>query len=215
MEQTLDAYTADYDIGFDGRHVLLCMDEASKQLLASCEPQIPLCPGQPVREDYHYERNGTAAIFCFFEPLAGWRRVSVRESRMRHDWAEEVARLLEEDYPEAKTVTLVCDNLNTHDIASLYHTFEAERAHRLARRLRLVHTPRSGSWLNVTEVELSVLSRQCLDRRIGSIGELRSEVSAWERDRNADASTVRWRLTSEQARVRLAHLYPRPLNPTL
>jgi hypothetical protein len=147
-------------------------------------------------------------LFVFFDPLRGWRRVSCRDSRTRRDWAEEVRRLLDEDYPQARKVKLVCDNLNTHHIASLYEAFPAAEAHRLARRLEIHYTPRNGSWLNVAEIELSVLARQCLDRRIGNAAELRAEVEAWAQDRNADGSRVEWRFTTEDARTKLRHLYP-------
>jgi hypothetical protein len=204
MEDVLDVYAAPHS----EEEPLICMDEASKQLLRDEQPAQPLAPGRPAREDYHYERRGTQAIFMFFNPLRGWRRVSCRDNRTRIDWAEEIRRLLEEDYPQAKKITLVCDNLNTHDIASLYAAFPAEMAHRLSQRLDIHYTPRSGSWLNVAEIELGVLSRQCLDRRIGSAAELARETAAWEQARNADGSTVQWRFTTADARIRLRHLYP-------
>lgn len=184
------------------------MDEASKQLLSDPQPAEPLAPGQPRREDHHYRRHGTEAIFLFFNPHAGWRRVSCRAQRTRRDWAEEIRRLLEEDYPEARRVTVVCDNLNTHSKASLYEAFPAELAHRLTQRLDLVYTPRNGSWLNTAEIELSVASRQCLDRRIASPGELAAELAAWERQRNAEHSRVIWRFTVGDARSKLHRLYP-------
>jgi hypothetical protein len=159
MEDILDVYTAPHTAD----EPLLCMDEAGKQLLrGACRAAVP---GQPAQQDYHYERQGVQALFVFFDPLRGWRRVSCRDHRTKWDWAEEVRRLLEEDYPQSRKVTLVCDNLNTHHIASLYEAFPVEQAHRLARRLEIHHTPRSGSWLNVAEIESSVLARQCLDRR--------------------------------------------------
>ena len=204
MEDVLDLYAAVHT----PEEPLICMDEASKQLLSGLNEPIPMAPGRPAKEDYHYERHGVAAIFLFFDPIRGWRRTSCRESRTRVDWAEEVRRLLDEDYPHARKVKLVCDNLNTHSIASLYEAFPAEEAHRLARRLEIHHTPRNGSWLNVAEIELSVLSRQCLDRRIGSASELQSECTAWEAPRNADGSRVVWRFTTEDARIKLRHLYP-------
>lgn len=204
MEQVLDVYADTHSEA----EPLICMDEASKQLLRDTGPALPLEPGQPRREDYHYERRGTQAIFMFFNPVRGWRRVSCRDSRTRVDWAEEIRVLLEEDYPQAKKIKLVCDNLNTHDIASLYAAFPAEQTHALARRLEIIHTPRNGSWLNVAEIELSALTRQCLDRRIGSAQELSQELSAWQADRNARPSTVQWRLTTPDARIRLQHLYP-------
>jgi hypothetical protein len=187
---------------------MIAMDEASKQLLRDERPVEPLAPGRPTREDYHYERRGVQSIFMFFDPLRGWRRVSCRDNRTRMDWAEEIRRLLEEDYPHAKKIKLVCDNLNTHDIASLYAAFSATEAHRLRQRLEIHYTPRSGSWLNVAEIELGVLSRQCLARRIGSAEELAAELSAWQDTRNACGGAVKWRFTTADARIRLRHLYP-------
>lgn len=204
MEDILDLYAAEHSAA----EPLICMDEASKQLLRDVAPPIPPAPGRPAREDYHYERRGTQALFCFFDPLRGWRRVDVRDSRTAVDWAEQVRIVLEEDYPQATTVKLVCDNLNTHTTAALYEAFPAEHARALARRLEIHHTPVHGSWLNVAEIELSVLARQCLDRRIGSADELRAEVAAWVAERNADKSQVVWRFTTADARIRLRHLYP-------
>lgn len=204
MEAILDIYAQEHS----AEEPLICMDEASKQLLRDDQPCEGPAPGRPAREDYHYERRGVQAIFLFFDPLRGWRRVSCRDSRTRLDWAEEVRRLLEEDYPQAKKIKLVCDNLNTHDVASLYEAFPAEIAHRLRKRLEIHYTPRSGSWLNVAEIELSALARQCLGRRIGSAAELQREVAAWQEQRNAEGSTVQWRLTTADARIRLRHLYP-------
>ncbi len=204
MEDVLDVYAA----GHTEEEPLICMDEASKQLLRDEAGPLPMAPGRPLREDYHYERRGTQAIFLFFDPLSGWRRTSCRDSRTRLDWAEEIRRLLDEDYPHARKVTLVCDNLNTHSVASLYHAFPAAEAHRLARRLEIHYTPRSGSWLNVAEIELGVLSRQCLDRRIGSAAELTGELAAWDERRNAAGGRVKWRFTTEDARIRLRRLYP-------
>jgi hypothetical protein len=204
MEEVLDLYAAEHPED----EPLICMDEASKQLVRDERPPLPPAPGRPARRDYHCERRGVEALFVFFDPLRGRRRVRCRDSRTRVDWAEEVRRLLEEDYPHARKVKLVCDNLNTHHVASLYEAFPAAEAHRLARRLEIHHTPRNGSWLNVAEIELSALSRQCLDRRIGSAAELRAEVAAWERERNAGGSRVQWRFTTQDARTKLRHLYP-------
>jgi hypothetical protein len=209
MEEVLDVYADQHS----EEEPLICMDEASQELHGHEQPPLPLEPGQPVREDYHYERRGTQAIFLFVDPLRGWRRVDCSDSRTRVDWAEQVRRLLEEDYPHAQRVKLVCDNLNTHDKASLYEAFPAEQAQRLAQRLTIIHTPRNGSWLNRVpacgcEIELSVLSRQCLDARIGSAEKLKSEIKAWETDRNADHCVVRWRFTTTDARTRLRRLYP-------
>lgn len=204
MEDVLDLYAAEHA----EEEPLICMDEASKQLLRDVHPPAAAAPGRPARQDYHYERCGVQALFMFFDPLRGRRRVSCRDSRTRLDWAEEVRRLLEEDYPLAKKVKLVCDNLNTHHIASLYEAFPAEVAHGLARRLEIHYTPRNGSWLNVAEIELSALARQCLDRRLATAEELRAEVASWERARNAVGSRVEWRFTTADARTRLRHLYP-------
>jgi hypothetical protein len=204
MEDILDLYTQEHPAD----EPLVCMDEASKQLLRDVTPPIPLAKGRPKREDYHYQRRGTQAIFCFFDPNRGWRRMAVHDSRTAVDWAEQVRILLEQDYPQARKVKLVCDNLNTHTTAALYETFPAQKARVLAKRLEIHYTPVHGSWLNVAEIELSVLAKQCLDRRIGSAHELRSEVDAWVKQRNADASKVVWRFTTDKARVRLRHLYP-------
>ncbi len=204
MEDVLDIYAQTHSED----EPLICMDEASKQMLRDVEESIPLSPGQPKREDYHYERRGTQALFMFFDPLRGWRRIEACDSRTRVDWAEQIRKLLDEDYPQARKVKLVCDNLNTHSIASLYEAFPAEEAHRLARRLEIHHTPRNGSWLNVAEIELSVLSRQCLNRRIGSPEELKQELAAWQEERNTNRAVVSWRLTTSDARIRLRNLYP-------
>ncbi len=202
MEEVLDLYVAPAS----AEEPLLCMDEAAKQLLSG--DALPLTPGQVVKEDYHYERHGVQALFLFFDPLRGWRRVSACESRTQIDWALQVRQLLEVDYPEARKIKLVCDNLNTHSKASLYKAFPPEVAGRLARRLEICHTPRNGSWLNMAEIELSVLARQCLNRRIGSAAELQRELDAWQRARNAVGSRIIWRFTTEQARIKLRHLYP-------
>ena len=204
MEKILDVYCESYD----EEHPLICMDEAAKQITGDVEPALPMSPGQPRREDHHYERKGVRAIFIFFDPLRGWRRVRSREGRTRWDWAEEVRWLLEKDYPQAKRVTLVCDNLNTHDIASLYTAFDAETAHCLAKRLRLEHTPRNGSWLNMAEMELSVLTRQCIGRRFQSAERMEEAMSAWQSERNEASLGARWRFTTNEARIKLHRLYP-------
>jgi len=204
MEDTLDLYTQEHPAD----EPLVCMDEASKQLLREVTEPLPMAPGRPAREDYQYDRRGTQAVFCFFDPNRGWRRMAVQDSRTAVDWAEQVRVLLEEDYPHAKRVKLVCDNRNTHTTAALYEAFPAEQARALAKRLDMHYTPVHGSWLNVAEIELSVLARQCLDRRIGSADELRTEVARWVADRNADPSPVVWKFTTDKARVRLRHLYP-------
>jgi len=184
------------------------MDEASKQVVSDVEPALPLAPGCPRREDHHYERRDVRAVFLFFDPLRGWRRVSTRDSRTRRDWAFEVQQLLNVDYPAAERVTLVCDNLNTHDIASLYSALPAETAHGLVRRLRIVHTPRHGSWLNMAEIELSVLGRQCLNRRFASGDDMDRHICAWQTARNTQGLGADWRFTTPEARIKLKHLYP-------
>lgn len=204
MEQVLDLYAQP----LNDDEPLVCMDEASKELHTHVSAPLPMSPGKPSREDDKYERHGTRAIFMFFAPLLGWRRAVSREHRTRIDWAQEIKRLLDEDFPRARKVHLVCDNLNTHAIASLYEAFPAEEAHRLARRLNITNTPRNGSWLNVAEIELSFLSRQCLDRRIGDGATLDHELLAWNTNRNHDGCKVLWQFTTADARIKLRHLYP-------
>lgn len=213
METVLDVYQAEYD---QKTHVLITMDEASRQLLAdqfeplSARPRRGDHPGHVKRVDDKYERHGVRTLLMFYNPLSGWRRVGCRDSRTRQDWAEEVRHLLEVDYPEAETVTLVCDNLNTHAISSLYHTFDAETAGNLRRRLQLVFTPKNGSWLNMAEMELSLLSRQCLgQRRFATAAELDAAVAAWTADRNQRQCGTTWRFTTADARVKLQSLYPK------
>jgi hypothetical protein len=184
------------------------MDEASRQSLGEVYEPIPMEPGHDKKEDHHYERNGVQSVFMFVAPNRGWRRVSSRESRTAIDWAEEVRQLLEEDYPEADKVKLLCDNLNIHNISSLYKAFSAPEAHRLARRLELYHTPLNGSWLNIAETELSVLSQQCLDSRIDTAERFNREIQAWQQSRNQSASQVIWKFSTNDARLKLKHLYP-------
>lgn len=188
------------------------MDEAAKQITADVEPALPLAPGQPRREDHHYQRIDVRAIFLFFDPIQGWRRVVSRESRTRVDWAQEVKRLIDEDYPHAERITLVCDNLNTHDTASLYTAFDAPTAHRMTKKLNLVHTPRNGSWLNMAEMELSILSRQCINRRFESAAHMDQHIDAWQIERNKKKLGANWRFTTPDARIKLKSLYPVPAN---
>jgi DDE superfamily endonuclease len=204
MEVVLDLYSSVHCED----EPLINMDEASVQLQGHLYEAIAMQPGLDKKEDYHYTREGVQALFMFFDPNRGWRRVSNRDSRTRLDWAEEVRQLLDVDYPKARKVKLVCDNLNTHNIASLYEAFPAPEAHRLARRLEIYHTPRNGSWLNVAEIELSILSKQCLDRRIPTKEELKNELEAWQKERNQTASKVIWQFSTNDARVKLKHLYP-------
>jgi len=204
MEDVLDVYRRPYDAKFP----VVCMDETSKQLVAEIRPPIPAVPGHGQRYDVEYERRGVAEVFLFTEPLGGWRRTVVTEHRARVDWAWQIHHLLEKDYPEAEKVVLVMDNLNTHSIASLYEAFEPALARRLAQRLEIHHTPKHGSWLNIAEIELSVLSGQCLDRRIDRIEQLRVECSAWDQHRNERQKGVDWRFTTADARIKLKRLYP-------
>jgi hypothetical protein len=204
MEQVLDLYAQPPAAD----EPLICMDEASKELHAQVSAPLAMSPGTPLREDDKYERHGTQAIFMFFAPLLGWRRCASSDHRRRVDWAEQIRQLLEVDFPHAKKVRLVCDNLNTHHIASLYEAFPAEQAHRLCSRLEITYTPRNGSWLNVAEIELSFLSRQCLDRRIPDAASLASQIKAWNEARNKEASKVNWQFTTADARIKLRHLYP-------
>jgi len=204
MEDVLELYQQPYD----PEAPLVCMDEASKQLVGEVKVPIPPAPGRPARIDYEYERRGTANVFMFAEPLKGRRRVMVTERRTAVDWAQATKKVLDEDYPDARVVRLVMDNLNTHCLGSLYEAFPPEEARRLAERLEIHYTPKHGSWLNIAEIELRVLSGQCLNRRIPERGDLESEVAAWERDRNRSVVGVDWQFTSEDARVKLKRLYP-------
>lgn len=204
MEEVLGVYTRPYDPRFPQ----VCLDETSKQLLR--EPREPLSmePGQPERVDYEYERGGVMNLFMVCEPLAGKRWVSVTEHRTRVDWAQQIKKLVDERYPEAEQIVLVMDNLNTHSPGSLYEAFPPAEAKRLADKLEIHHTPKHGSWLNMAEIELSVLARQCLDRRVPDADTLKTEVAAWQDRRNASAAPVDWRFTTADARIKLKRLYP-------
>src|SRR5512142_2566279 len=204
MEDVLEVYHRP----FDPKRPLVCLDEASKQLIGEVAEPVPAEPGRPERIDYEDTRNGTANLFMVSEPLVGWRHVEVTERRTAVDFAEVVRWLVEEVHPEAEKVVLVLDNLNTHKLASLYEAFEPERARRIADRLEVHYTPKHGSWLNLAEIELSVLARQCLDRRIGTRGELRREVAVWEGERNKRGGVIQWRFTTADARIKLGRLYP-------
>ena len=195
MENVLEVYQRPHD----SAHPVVCMDEASKQLVAETRVSIPAEPGRVECFDYEYEREGTANLFMWTEPLAGWRKVRVTKRRTRQDWAQEVKELLDEDYPDVERVTLVMDNLNTHHVSSLYEAFEPEEARRLMARLDVVYTPKHGSWLNIAEIELNVISKQCLSRRIADIDTLRHEVAAWEKARNESQSGVDWQFTTADA----------------
>ncbi|RME90815.1 MAG: IS630 family transposase [Anaerolineae bacterium] len=204
MEDILALYQRPYE----AQSPVICMDEQPKQLIAETRLPLPAEPGQPQRFDYEYERKGTANLFLFTEPLAGWRRVAVRERRTAVDWAEEIQHLLEHDYPHEKKVILVCDNLNTHTIASLYKRFPPAQARALAERLEIHYTPKHGSWLNIAESELAALPQQCLNRRIPNMETLRQETAAWYQERSRAQKAVDWQFTTQDARTRLKRLYP-------
>ena len=204
MEDVLSVYARIYD----PMRPVVCMDEKPYQLLDHARDPILAEPGRDLREDSEYVRHGTCSIFVWVEPLAGWRRVEALERRTRLDWAGQVKQMLTVDYPDAKTVVLVMDNLNTHNVASLYEAFEPAEAFALAQRLEIHHTPKHGSWLNIAEIELSALTRQCLDRRISDLDVLNHELAAWQAATNADQRQVDWQFTTDDARVKLRHLYP-------
>jgi hypothetical protein len=204
MEDVLEVYHRPYD----PEHPLVCMDECSKQLIGEVREPLPPKPGQIAKYDSEYERLGTANIFMAVEPLAGQRTTQVTERRTRVDWARFVQFLLLTVYSEAKKLVLVMDNLNTHGIASLYEAFDPETARTLAARLEIHYTPKHGSWLNMAETELSVLSRQCLDRRIDSRDFMEREVTAWQSARNNAEAKINWRFTTADARIKLKRLYP-------
>jgi hypothetical protein len=204
MEDVLDVYQRPYD----PQSPMVCMDEQPVQLIKEVRPPLPAAEGKPERYDDEYERNGTANIFMFTEPLRGFRTVSVREHKTAIDWATEVPQLLDTQYPEAERIRLVCDNLNTHGIGSLYEAFPPEQARRLASRLEIHHTPKHGSWLNIAEIELSALTIQCLDRRLPDLATLINETTPWEKRRNASPKGVDWQFSTHDARVKLKRLYP-------
>jgi hypothetical protein len=205
MEDLLALYVSPYD----PLYPVVCMDESCKQLVGEVQEPIPAAPGRPARIDYEYVRNGVAQIFLEVEPIAGRRHVEVRERRTRVDWAHWIKGMLTERYPDAVRVRLVLDNLNTHSAASLYETFEPEEARRLVERLEFHYTPKRGSWLNMAECELSALSMQCLNRRIPDLATTQAHLDAWMADRNNRQAKIKWRFTTEDARIRLRHLYPK------
>jgi transposase len=204
MEDVLEVYTRAYD----PKQPQICMDETSKQLLADLLEPIPAQPGQPKRVDYEYKREGVADLFMFFEPLTGKRYVKVTDRRTRKDWALAMKELSDEIYPHAEQIVVTMDNLNIHTPISFYETFEPDEARRLIERFEFHYTPKHGSWLNMAEIELGVLIRQCLNRRIADKITLASEVKAWQVDRNAKVVKVDWRFTTADARIKLKHLYP-------
>jgi len=204
MEDVLSVYQRP----LDEKHPLVCLDEASKQLLSDERPALPMAVGQPVRQDSEYVRNGTASLFMAYEPLAGKRHVHVSAQRTCLDFARVVLHLVDVLHPDADKIVLVLDNLNTHTPASLYRAFAPAEAKRLADRLEVHYTPKHGSWLNMAEIELSVLARQCLSERMNDRENLQKEVAAWQSRRNASAATIDWRFTTDDARIKLKKLYP-------
>jgi len=207
MEDILETYALPYDPEIP----LICMDEQPVQLLGDHIEAIPMKSGNPKKEDFQYIRNGTCAIFMFSEPLVGWRHIGAEEHRTKIDWAVQIKELLEVHYPDAAKIRLVMDNLNTHSIGSLYHAFTPDVARSLAERLEIHYTPVHGSWLNVAEIELSVMTMQCLNRRIGDLDTLRKEVAAWEKSRNDSQKSVNWQFSTADARGKLKSFYPIPV----
>ncbi len=204
MEDVLKVYQRQYG----DNEVLVCLDETSKQQVKETRQPRPAQPGAVGSYDYEYERNGVSNLFMLFAPLEGWRRVAVTDRRAKVDWAQVVKQLVDEDYPDKDRIVLVMDNLNTHHPSSLYEAFEPAEARRIAERLEIHYTPKHGSWLDMAEIEIGVLSRQCLNRRIPDQTTLRREVAAWQDRRNQDRIRVDWRFTTADARLKLKSLYP-------
>lgn len=204
MEDILDIY----ELPYDPMRPVVCMDEKPYQLLGDARDPLPLRPGDAMETDHEYIRNGTCSIFVFVEPLGGIRHVSVHERRTAVDWASEIRHLADDMYPDAEKIILVMDNLNTHRPASLYKAFPPEEARRILKRLEIHHTPKHGSWLNIAEIELNVMTRQCLSRRIETIGLLRNELTAWGSERNDIGAEIHWHFQTSDAREKLISLYP-------
>jgi hypothetical protein len=204
MEDTLEVYKRPYDARFPQ----ICMDEGSKQLLAETRAPIPMEKGKPKREDNEYEREGTCSIFVACEPLAGKRYLKVTEQRTKKDWAEFMQEVIDVQYRDAEKIILVMDNLNTHVLSSFYEAFDAPTARRLVEKVEIHYTPKHGSWLNMAEIELSILARQCLSDRMPSMDFVEKQVNAWQTERNQAQVTINWRFTTEDARIKLKRLYP-------
>lgn len=205
MEDVLEVY----QLPDDAKRPVLCMDEMPKQLLAhTCEP-LPPQPGRVARQDYEYQRKGVADLFMIFEPLPGKRFVHVTEKRRRLEWATVMKQVADEFYPQAEKIIVVLDNLNTHTPAAFYETFAPEEARRLVERFEFHFTPKHGSWLNIAEIELSALVRQCLDRRLPNLTTVAQEVQAWQQQRNDEVVKVHWHFKADDARIKLKHLYPK------
>ena len=206
MEQVLEVYKRPYNPRFP----VVCMDEQPKQLISEIRPAIPVQPGEPERVDYEYVREGVCVIWMFVEPLGGWRSVRVSERKTAIDWADQVKALVDDPrYAQAERITLVCDNLNTHKLGSLYKRFDPAEAMRLVRKLELVHTPRHGSWLNMAEPELSVMTRQSLSDRLATQQAVEERVQPWGARRNQNQKGIDWQFTTEDARIKLKRLYPK------
>jgi hypothetical protein len=204
MENVLDVYKRPYD----EKNPVICMDETNKQLTREIQSHLPAMPGEPMRYDTEYERNGTSNLFLSYEPLRGVRKIKITEHRKKTDWACFIKELVDQDYGDADKIVLVMDNLNTHDGSALYETFEPAEAKRILDKLEIHYTPKHGSWLNIAEIEFSHLSRQCLDRRIPDQEILKRDVAAWSKQRNEEKSVVDWQFTSSDARIKLKKLYP-------
>ena len=205
MEDVLDVYELPYNPSIP----VVCMDEKPYQLLGEARELLPMRPGDTQKIDCEYIRNGTVSIFAFVEPLGGKHHVSVREHRTAIDWAEEIKYLSDVMYPDTEKIILVMDNLNTHKAASLYQAYPAEEARRIYKRLEIHYTPKHGSWLDIAEIELNVMTKQCLSRRIADIDKLRQELAAWETDRNHAHANICWHFTTDNAREKLVSLYPK------
>ncbi len=204
MEDVLDVYKRPYD----PKRPNVCLDETSKQLIGETRTPVPTSPGQPARYDYEYKRNGVANLFMMFEPLIGKRHVKVTQRRTKIDWAHCVREMVDQIYPDVEQIVLVMDNLNTHNKSSLYEAFEPAEAKRIADKLEIHYTPKHGSWLDIAEIELGILARQCLSRRIDNMEQLKDEVAAWQVIRNTAEAKVNWRFTTKDARIKLKRLYP-------
>lgn len=204
MEDVLEVYQR----SFTDDEVLVCMDETSKQHIKETRMPLPTRPGEPEKYDFEYERNGVSNLFMLSAPLEGWRHVKVTDHHTKVDWAHVIKELVDEHYPEKKKIVLVMDNLNTHKASSLYAAFKPEEARRIAERLEIHYTPKHGSWLDMAEIEIGVMARQCLDRRIPDQESLKREIKAWQDKRNQEGVRVSWRFTTQDARVKLKSLYP-------
>jgi len=197
-----------YHLPYNPKRPVVCMDECSKNLHSTPRGSLGIDTGQPMRQDYEYERHGTCNVFLFLEPLAGVRRVRVSDRRAALDFAEQLRLMVDADYPNAEKIVLVTDNLSTHTPAALYESFTPDEAWRIASKIEWHYTPEHASWLNIAEIELSVLTRQCLNRRLGSKDEVERQVTAWQDKRNQANTTVRWHFTTADARIKLRRLYP-------